>query len=331
LDVTVLRIVGDDYDVIGTDGLHELGGFEWDNRLMEWLNDQFRGAGGPDLTETFESDADLRDKAELAKHALSKETTARIVLSGGGITKTIELTRETFEGITDDLLNQARDLTISLVEELGLTFADIDHLLLVGGSTRMPVVPRMLADISGGQPLRVGNPDELVALGAAIQANQLQSGGPTSASPAPRISDVTSHGLGVIALNNLRIPRNNIVIARNSKVPGSGAEIFGTADDGQTTIRVHVTQGDDEDPDYVRLVTSGRYPDGGQLLAIPPYAAGTPIEVIFHYDIDQTIQVEVVDLTTGVSLGTFEVDRVANLTDEELAEAIRKNKQVGVK
>ncbi|WP_112238852.1 Hsp70 family protein [Kribbella monticola] len=329
-DVTVLRIAGGDFDVIGTDGLHELGGFEWDNRLMEWLNDQFRQAGGRDLSQTFESEADLRDKAEMAKHVLSQATTARVVLSGGGVTKSIIITREVFEEITADLLNQSRDLTISLVEEMGLAFSDIDNVLLVGGSTRMPMVPRMVADISGRQPLRVDNPDELVALGAAIQANLLSPDGPILDGPAPRISDVTSQGLGVIALNDQRIPRNTVVVARNSKIPSQGAEIFGTADDGQTAIRVHVTQGDDEDPGYVRLVTKGRYPDGGQPLEIPPYDAGAPIQVVLHYDIDQTIQVEVIDLTAGASLGTFELDNVANLTDEELAEAIRKNKELGV-
>lgn len=326
-DVTLMRIGEGVFDVLGTDGLHELGGFEWDNRLMLWLNEQYQQQGGIDLLEDFESEAELREKAELAKRTLSLSESARVVLSHGGLTKIITITRQTFEDITSDLLNQSRDLTISLVEELGLTFDRIDNVLLVGGSTRMPMVAKMLTEVVGKPPLRAGNPDELVALGAAIQASlEADDAGSATAGAVPVVLDVTSQALGTIALNDAHLPRNNVIIPRNTKIPAKRSEVFGTVQDGQTEIRVEVTQGDDEDPDYVRLVTK----QGGQLFAIPPYPSGAPIQITFHYDIDQTIQVEVTDLTAGRSLGTFEVDNVANLTDEQVREASQKNKTLEV-
>jgi molecular chaperone DnaK len=326
-DVTVMRIEGGIFDVLGTDGLHELGGFEWDNRLMEWLNREFRAVGGADLMESFEAEAELREKAELAKRTLSQAPSARVVLSRSGTTKTLTITRETFEEITSDLINQSRDLTISLVEELGLAFADIDTVLLVGGSTRMPMVARMLEETIGKPPSRAGNPDELVALGAAIQAGlETGSEGQLAGRPVPLVLDVTSQALGTIALDEQRRPRNSVIISRNTKIPAKNSEVFGTVDDGQTQIRVQVTQGDDEDPDFVRYVTK----DGGQLFPIPPYPAGSPVQITFHYDIDQTIQVEITDLTAMRALGTFEIDNVANLSDGDVALAQRKNENLEV-
>jgi len=326
-DVTIMKIGDGVFDVLGTDGLHELGGFEWDNRLMLWLNEQYQSEGGSDLEETFESEADLRERAELAKRTLSSAPQAKVVLSHGGVTKTITVTRDTFDDLTSDLLNQARDLTISLVEELGLSFGQVDSVLLVGGSTRMPQVAKMLEEISGKPPLRAGNPDELVALGAAIQAS-LETGTAeaTASGKPPVVLDVTSQALGTIALNEEKIPRNCIIIPRNRKIPASEFEVFNTVNEGQTEIKIQVTQGDDEDPEYVRFVTK----EGGQLFSIPPYPAGAPIRITFHYDIDQTIQVEVTDLTANKSLGTFEVDNVANLSDEEVAAARQKNKNIEV-
>jgi molecular chaperone DnaK len=327
-DVTVMKIGDGVFDVLGTDGLHELGGFEWDNRLMLWLSEQYqKDGGGGDLADSFTSEADLREKAELVKRRLSSASKARVILSHEGITKTITVTRETFEDLTSDLLNQSRDLAISLVEELGLTFNDIDNVLLVGGSTRMPMVARMLEKVTGKSPLHAGNPDELVALGAAIQAS-LEAGTaePQPSVALPVVQDVTSQALGVIALNDERQPRNSIIIPRNAKVPARRSEVFNTVHEGQAEIMVQVTQGDDEDPEYVRFVTK----NGGQLFSIPPYPAGAPIQITFHYDIDQTIQVEITDLTTVRSLGTFEIDNVANLSDEEVAAARQKNKDLEV-
>ena len=120
--------------------------------------------------------------------------------------------------------------------------------------------------------------------------------------------------------------KNWIIIPRNRKIPASESEVFNTVNEGQTEIKIQVTQGDDDDPEYVRFVTK----DGGQVFSIPPYPVGAPIRITFHYDVDQAIQVEVTDLTADQSLGTFEVDNVANLTDEEVRSARQKNKNLEV-
>ncbi|NKY27042.1 Hsp70 family protein [Nocardia gamkensis] len=326
-DVTVMRISDGVFDVLGTDGLHELGGFEWDNRLMQHLNEEYMAQGGGDLTDAFETEADLREKAELAKRTLSSTRSTRVVLSHDGVTRTLTVTRETFEDLTSDLLNQSRDLAHSLVEELSLRFADIDHTLLVGGSTRMPMVATMLEELTGKPPLRAGNPDELVALGAALRAEAETS---SSAARKPVILDVTSQALGTVALNDSLQPGNSIVIPRNTKIPAKASKVFGTVADGQTEVRICVTQGDDEDIDHVRFVTKGKWPDGGQLFAIPPYPANAPVLITFHYDMDQTIQVEITDLTADRSLGTFEVDNVANLSATDIRAARTKNENLEV-
>ncbi|EXJ50784.1 molecular chaperone DnaK [Microbacterium sp. MRS-1] len=323
-DVTVMTITNDVYDVKATDGLHELGGKDWDDRLMTWLNQQFQNEGGPDLTETFESEADLREKAEAAKRTLSQAPSTKVILSSGGVTKSIPVSREQFESITVDLLNQARDLTISLVEETGLGWAGIDHVLLVGGSIKMPMVARMLEEISGRPPLRAGNPDELVALGAGIQA-AIEA--PSAGTPRPRaiIKDVTSQGLGVAVLADDGSGRlvNSIIIPRNTKIPAKGSDAFTTSVEGQTEVHVQVTQGDDEDFAFVKEI-------GDQLLTIPPYPKGAPIRVEFAYDIDQMVSIAVYDLTTDSLLGSFEVDNTANLSDEDIRTATDNNNDTEV-
>lgn len=327
-DITVLRLGEGEFDVIGTDGLHELGGFEWDNRLIEHLNAEFQAQGGLDLTEDEGSAADLRDRAELAKRTLSQAPAAKVALSSGGTSTVLTVTRTQFEEMTVDLLNQARDLTESVISEHGLDWSDITGTLLVGGSTRMPMVAQMIEQLTGKPPLRSGNPDELVALGAAIQAALEQPS--ATDGPAPlvdgrpiRISDVTSQALGVIAFDDSRRERNFVILPRNSKIPTQGYDDFETMADGQTELRVRVTQGDDPDPEWIIQV-------GEQVISIPPYPAQSPIRMVFSYDVDQTVHIEAVDLQTERSLGAFEVRNVANLTDEELSAARQKNKRLEV-
>jgi molecular chaperone DnaK len=322
-DVTLLTITGDVYDVLATDGLHELGGKDWDDRLMGLLNQRFQAAGGDDLTLLFETEADLRDKAEAAKRTLSQAPSARVMLSGG-VTTAVTVTREELEELTADLLNQARDLTISLVEESGLGWPQVDHVLLVGGSTKMPAVARMLEQISGRPPLRSGNPDELVALGAGIQAS-LESPGERGRASRVVVKDVTSQGLGVVVRSDDDPGRlvNSVIIPRNTTIPARESGYYSTVTDGQTELRVQVTQGDDTDLDYVKQI-------GEQLLAIPPYPAGAGIRVDYAYDIDQLVSIAVHDLTSDTLLGTFEVENSANLSEDDLRRATATNTETEV-
>ena len=218
------------------------------------------------------------------------------------------------------------------LDAAGLTWNDIDRVLLVGGSTRVPAVQQKIKEMSGKIPELGVNPDEAVALGAAIQAALSQAepepepefagliggrkdvegliGGPI------RVQDVTSQGLGAIVYqegtDNLI---NSVIIPKNSPVPGKYEDIFYTREEGQTGSRVQVTQGDDEDPDFVTIVGVG------SLDFESPRPKESPIKYIYRYDINQIIEVELVDMTINKSMGTFNIERVANLKQEEVEEA----------
>jgi molecular chaperone DnaK len=317
-DVTVMRVENGVFETLATDGDRNLGGFDWDNELMRTLNKRFQEAGGPDLLDDEHTEADLREKAETAKRALTTIEKTKVVLGAGGVTKTVDITRAEFEELTSSLLSRTRDMAEGVVETAGLRWTDIDRLLLAGGSTRMPMVRIALETLSGKTAERSINPDEVVALGAAVQARLVEADGGGGTMPVPllggraiTIKDVTSQGLGMIARDeDTRRQRNFFLIEANTRVPAKSTKRFQTVVGNQTELHVEVTQGNDEDPAYVKVI-------GDELLTIPPYPAGAPVDVTFAYDIDQTVFIEVTDLTAGRSLGTFEVHNVSNMDDRE--------------
>lgn len=330
-DVTIMRVGDGVFETLGTHGDRNLGGFDWDNLLMGLLNERFQEAGGPDLLDDETTEADLREKAEAAKRSLTTIEKTRVVLGAGGVTKTIELTRAEFEDLTSSLLSRTRDIAQIVLEDVGLTWAGIDRLLLAGGSTRMPMVRTAMEQASGKTAERGVNPDEVVALGAAVQAHLIEVAAGGQSLPNLRadgkpitISDVTSQGLGTLALADETNRLTNVtIIPPNSRIPAKQSRPFFTVEDQQTEILVKVTQGDDVDPHYVKAL-------GEQLLTIPPYPAGAEIDVRFAYDIDQTVFIEVIDMTAHGSLGTFEVHDVANMDAEERDQARDKIRNLDV-
>jgi molecular chaperone DnaK len=322
-DVTLMRISNGEFEVLGTDGDRNLGGFDFDNRLIEYLAQKVEADGGPDLLGDPAQVAVLREKAEMAKRSLTTVATTTVHVSAEGKPYRVQVERVEFERMTADLLRRTEDLTEMVLEEAGLTWPQVDHVLLVGGSTRMPMVRALVERLAGKQADRSVHPDEAVALGAAIQAavEQSASAGADLALLDGKplvVADVTSQSLGVITVgDDLRTKLNTIVIPRNTKIPSKLSQDLQTIRDNQTALDVEVTQGDDTNPDYVVVV-------GSKTLPIPPYPAGAPVRVSYAYDIDQTIFVELTDLTTNQLLGTFEVDRLANLSDEQLNAAVAK-------
>ena len=340
-DVTVLRIKDLNFEVLGTDGDRNLGGYDFDNELMKLIAADVASQGGEGLLDNYEATADLREKAEMAKRALSNVAKTNVFVTFNGKNYKVSVSRQDFEKATESLLNRTRDLVEDVLDETNLTWNDINYVLLIGGSTRMPMVREMVEKISGKTPETNVNPDEAVALGASIQAALEVANGAGSAGAASVdgssdagstdagavvpaigkdivIQDVTSQALGTLTYNpSTDKMENSVVIPRNSKIPGSYSEEFYTVQDNQTEIRVRVTQGDDPDPQFVVIL-------GESLLRIPPHPADSPLRVTYHYDIDQTVQIEVTDLTTGQSLGSFEIDRAANLNDEQVAAATDK-------
>lgn len=297
-DVTVLRIGNGEITVVATGGDKNLGGFDWDNCLMTHINERFKAAGGPDLLDKPEHEADLRAKCELAKKTLSTRERAIVPLNVHGTSITAQITREEFEEISKSLFKRTITIMGLVIEDARLSWSDLDKILLVGGSTRMRGVPRWITEASGKKPSAELHPDEVVALGAALQAAlcRQESGAlilaPGAQLPLLRATDVNSHSMGVIALNETEQDVNSIILRKNTQIPCSASDVFHTVTDRQRQVRVRVTQGEDENVDYVHVI-------GEATVSMPPYPKGAPLEIIFAYDLNGQIRVSVKDLTTN--------------------------------
>lgn len=308
-DVTILRIDGRDFESLATHGDPNLGGFDWDNALIEWLEQEFRNQGGPGLSDDARLLGDLRDKAEALKRNLSIRDSGSVFLSASGVDAKITVTRAKFEELTGALLNRTEATLELVMDDAGLAFDKIDRVILVGGSTRMPMVREMVKRVTGHEPQRNVNPDEVVALGAAVVAAMLE---PTSSSPDVTIADVTAHSLGVITLSDDRATDcNSVILERNTRIPSRADRTYATVHDKQTELEVQVTEGEGENVDYVKVV-------GTSTLRIPPYPAGAPVRMTIGYDIDGMIEVSVYDVTAERELGRFEIDRESNMNSDDV-------------
>jgi molecular chaperone DnaK len=318
-DASVLHAGDREFEVLATCGDRTLGGLDWDNELMRLLNRKFRRAGGPDLLEAHDTEAELRDKAELAKHCLTTLAQIRVVLSANGVTRTVTVRRTEFEAVTARLLDRTRDLAQAAVEAAGLSWPQIDQALPAGGPTRMPMVRSMLKRLVGLLTPRPINPDEVVALGAVVQAQSGADPGRSLIVPAggsPRtVREVTSHGLGALARDSSTGRRRNVVvIPANTPLPARRSSLFTTIEDNQTTIDIDVTQGDHTDPTAVSRLDR-------KTVLLPARPAGAPIELVYGYDADQVPHLEVNDLTNGQQLGRFEVRNTTAMSDAEVTES----------
>ena len=330
-DVTVLRIADSVFDVSSTTGDRNLGGFDFDNALMRWVNEQVAEQGGPDLFDDGRLEEDLREKCEMTKRMLSTTDQARVFVSAEAQNFQITMTRQQFESLTADLLQRTHDMMDEALDDARMSYADIDRVLLVGGSTRMPMVGALVQRVTGKQSELSVNPDEAVALGAAIQADitVTEAGGQSSALALDRplvVRDVTSQSLGTIAVEESMgrmTDYNSIIIPHNSKIPTKRSEMYATVADNQTELKVQVTEGDDRDVAYVTII-------GESVLKIPAYPVGAPVEIVMAYDIDGMIHVEVIDRTSDQHLGEFEIDREANLDRDDVQRMRQTMSKLGV-
>ncbi len=328
-DVTIMDINDGNFDVIATGGDSQLGGINFDQKLMGLL---LRKLGDQGCVVDEDDDAlmsEIREKAEKTKLQLSNVETSRPFFTINGATYKIEVSREEFEKECESLIERTRMLTEEVLVQKSLSWADINHLLVVGGSTRMPMVKKMLERVSGKTVTYKVDPDTAVAQGACIFASTLKedvinpvTGAVIDANDVGLISrlnirDVTSQSLGVITVdpNDHSKKINTIIIPHNTSIPVKKSEILYTVIDNQTEIKVDVTEGDDKDVEYVRII-------GSSVLSMPPYPKDSPIEVVYAYDPDQVIFIEVIDRVTNMSLGTFEIDRRSNLSEREVEDAM---------
>jgi molecular chaperone DnaK len=293
-DVSLLEIGEGVFDVKATHGDTHLGGDDWDQRVIDWLITQFKNKQGVDLGADRMAAQRLKEAAEKAKIELSQVTETTINLPF--ITATTEgplhleekLTRAEFERMTADLVDRCRGPFELAIKDAGIELSKIDHVILVGGSTRMPMIQDLVRRLTGGkEPHKGVNPDEVVAVGAAIQAGVLKG-----EVKDVLLLDVTPLTLGIETLGGVFTK----LIERNTTIPTRKSEIFSTAADNQTSVEVHVLQGEGEMASSHAVRSLGKF----QLMGIPPAPRGMPqIEVTFDIDANGIVNVSAKDLATG--------------------------------
>ncbi len=290
-DVSVLEIGDGVFEVKSTHGDTHLGGDDWDQRIIDWLVKQFKAAHGVDLAADRMATQRLKEAAEKAKIELSQVQQTQINLPF--ITATPEgplhldetLTRAKFQELTADLLERCRIPFEQAIKDAGLTKGQINHVLLVGGSTRMPAVQDLVQSLTGKEPNKTVNPDEVVAVGAAVQAGVLRGD-----VKDVLLLDVTPLSLGIETKGGVMTK----LIERNTTIPTRRTEVFTTAEDMQPSVEIHVLQGEREMAAYNK--TLGKF----QLVDLPPAPRGVPqIEVTFDIDANGIVHVSAKDRATS--------------------------------
>jgi len=314
-DVSILEIGEGVFEVKATAGDSHLGGDDWDERLMNYLADIFANEHGIDLRKDRQALQRLKEAAEKAKIELSSMLETEINLpfisfhpDKGPLHLNVRITRAKFEELTRDLLERCERPFKQAIQDAGIKLSQIDEVILVGGATRMPMVQELVRKLTGKEPHKGVNPDEVVAVGAAIQAAVL-----TGKTKDIVLLDVVPLSLGVETLGGVM----TVLIPRNTTIPTRKSEIFTTAADGQTTVEIHVLQG--ERP----LAKDNRSLGKFYLTGIPPAPRGVPqIEVTFDIDTNGILHVTAKDLATGREQSIVIKDST-NLPREEIDRMIR--------
>lgn len=310
-DVTIMNINNDEITIKATGGDKNLGGFDFDNYIMNLVMEQFEEQHEIDLMDDDTAMQELREKAESAKKNLSSRNKIIIALMSQGKVVKTEISKEQFESMSKSLLDRTSLIMEMVLEDSGLEWNSIDKILLVGGSTRMPAVQETIRKTSGINPCCEVHPDEVVAIGAAYYAAMLPSEEHKSPVKDKKITDVNSHSLGVAASNEDNEMKNSIILPRNTPLPSSEFREFYTMHDGQDCIELIVTEGEDEELEYVSII-------GKAYLKLRKRPKGSPIRIIMGYDTNSIIHVRVIDLIDNTDLGEMDIDRKSNLNNDQI-------------
>lgn len=308
-DVTILEIKGNEINMIASDGDPELGGKDWDDALVDCCSTMFKEKHGADPQDDPNSYQELYDRVLKAKITLSKFPKTEIQVSHIGKREKVEISRERFEELSKDLLAQCNSMSERVLKKANKEWKDINTVLLVGGSTYMPMVRNLIKEISGKEPSTEVNPDQCVAIGAAYQARyrfveeevlkvKEQKGEKEAEKtkrallgslPDIKVKECTAKSLGIIVLDEEVVE----MIPEQSDIPFKMEGDFVYAYDHQTTVRAEVTEGKGKKKEEVSVIGEVTLDN------LPPRPKGTPIKVIYNYNRDKTLDVEIVDVETG--------------------------------
>ena len=313
-DVSILELGDGVFEVLSTSGNNHLGGDDFDNRIMDYLVEEFKKENSVDLSEDKMAMQRIKDASEKAKKDLSGMSSTEISIpfitqgENGPLHLSVNLTRAKFEDLIGDLLDSTMEPVRKALKDANLTKNDIDKVLLVGGSTRIPKVVDLIKNELGKEPSKGVNPDEVVAMGAAIQGGVLQGEVDDIV-----LLDVTPLSLGIETLGNVC----TVLIPRNTTIPTSKSQVFSTAADNQSAVDIHVLQG--ERPMASDNKTLGRF----QLTNIPAAPRGVPqIEVTFDIDANGIVNVKAKDLGTNKEQ-SITITSSTNLSDEEIDKMVK--------
>lgn len=327
-DVTIMRFTSDNITVLGTAGDRKLGGYDFDSKIIEAVI-VAASEEGIDISKDVTARQDLQLKAESAKRSLSAKDKTNIMLNVNGKPFKYTITRDDFLELVEPLLYKTVSSMENACDEAGLEYEDLDKILLVGGSTRMPIVRDFIREETGIIPSSEVHPDEAVAIGAAYhvidvlktqQAKAKRAGDKTNkvfSADIPEttkqysFTDVTSHGIGIVITNEYGEQENSVILPKNIQVPAEKTNYYRTTVPYQEKLAIKVTQGEEEDLRYVTII-------GTADIEIAPREQLVGIEVTISCDENSIIHVRVFDQDLRRDLGEMHIDRVSNLSDEEV-------------
>jgi len=331
-DVSIIEVVSGVFQVLAIKGNTRLGGDDFDQRLVDYFVDEFKQKEGVDLTTDKSAMLKLRFAAEEAKIELSEVQKtnvlqeAIVMTDDGPLTLDVDLTRAKFESLIEDLIQSTVQPTLDAIEDAGLKKEDITNILLVGGSTRMPLVQKTVADLMGKEARKDVQPEECVAMGAAIQSGLLASvdeeleltAADRTSEEGPVVIHLTPFSLGVGLVSD----QYGVIIEKNSTYPTEAKDIFTTTRDFQTAISFPIYEGEEH------VASANTFLDMLRIDGIPPAPRGTPrIEVTFKLNHDRILEATAIDLATGNAVSVTIQATDNRLTDEEKARMTREARQ----
>jgi len=327
-DVTILDVKDQKMDIVCSQGDHALGGVDFDRKVLELLEQQYRDKYGAELITSDEDRAKYEDEAEDIKRTLSRRDVAKLMLYGPAGNMRVEITRKMFENAIADLMNRADILAEVALEEAGIEPSAIDKVLLVGGSTRIPLVQQHLEKTFGFAPETAVNVDECVSLGAALHAGlTMIREKPDQVAPGVanglkdiNLTDVCNHSYGTICApidmeTGKRVIENRIILKKNTPLPCEASQTFYTLTEGQSQIEVTITQGEDTDIEYVKEIATHKF----ELPA--DRAAGCPSKVTYGYDVNQRMHCKFEDVQSSRMLEVdLDLDGSGGVSQDDAAQ-----------